>query len=166
MPSGAALTPGLASSPNPGRFLPCTDRTGHLASHVAKPLRHFFYLPPPLIHLQGLMTRTIRHHDQISPGGQVHTAYPKPVATHQTPLIKEHEVARGRLLKKLRAGDKAPVVRETFMSCRIRMQKGMWLALSQANHSAPINSRSATRHWCSLDAGVSRDLQRCDRTTW
>ncbi len=41
--------------------------------------------------------------------------------------IKAHEVERGRLLKKLRAGDKAAVVRETRMSCLIRMQKGMWL---------------------------------------
>ena len=51
-------------------------------------------------------------------------------------FCKEHEVERGKLLKKLRTGDKAPVVRETFMSCRIRMQKGMWLAFNQANQPA------------------------------
>ena len=46
--------------------------------------------------------------------------------------IRQHEVERGRLLKKLRAGDKAAVVRETSMSCRIRMHQGM------TKKSAPI----------------------------
>ena len=58
------------------------------------------------------------------------------MTTHETRADQGHEVERGRLLKKLRAGDKAPVVRETFMSCRIRMQKGMWLALSQRTTGA------------------------------
>ena len=45
--------------------------------------------------------------------------------------IRQHEVERGRLLKKLRAGAKTPVVRETFMSWRIRMWKAMWWAHGQ-----------------------------------
>ena len=51
---------------------------------------------------------------------------------------------RSSKLFKLCAGDKAPVVRDTLMSCRIRMQKARRLALSQANQVAPINSRLVT----------------------
>ena len=58
---------------------------------------------------------------------------------------KVQNVERGKLLKKLLAGEKRPLVRAMFMSRLIRMWKGIWWRFKYPNHSLPMNSRWAKR---------------------
>ena len=58
---------------------------------------------------------------------------------------KVQNVERGKLLKKLLAGEKRPLVRAIFISRLMRMWKGIWWRFKYPNHSFPMNSRSAKR---------------------